>query len=93
VTRLIHVGDLTLKYEMKFSGVDRDRIAHANLRARMCTCEMFNNERGMRFRQAGNKSGHPAGIKKIKLKKVKRNEPKIVKISIEKKRIREIAAE
>jgi len=54
---------------------------------------MFNNERGMRFRQAGNKSGHPAGIKKIKLKKVKRNEPKIVKISIEKKRIREIAAE
>ena len=93
VTRLIHVGNLTLKYEMKISGVDRDRIAHANLRARVCTREMFNNELRMRFRLAGNKFGPPTGMKKIKLKKVKRNEPKIVKISIEKKRIREIAAE
>jgi len=44
-------------------------------------------------RLAGKKFGHPAGIKKIKLEKVKRNEPKTMKKMIEKLRNREIAAE
>jgi len=38
------------------------------------------------------KFGHPAGMKKIKLKKVKRNKPNITKNFIYKMRNREIAA-
>jgi len=40
----------------------------------------------LKFRLARRKFGHLAGMKKIKLKKVRRNKPKITKISIGKNR-------
>jgi len=45
------------------------------------------------FRLAGKKFGHPAGMQKINLGKVKRNKSKTAKISIDKMGIREIAVE
>jgi len=45
------------------------------------------------FRLAGKKFGHTAGMKKINLEKVRRNKPKITKISIGKNKNREIAAQ
>ena len=49
-------------------------------------------KRKLDLRLAGKKFGHPAGMEKIKLKIVKRNEPKTLKILIENFGNREIAA-
>jgi len=49
--------------------------------------------RVLTFRLTVKKLGHPARMKKIKLKKVQRNKPKTMKFSIEKMGNRENAAE
>jgi len=46
----------------------------------------------IQFRLAVKKFGHPARMKKIKLKKIKRNKPKMIKNLIKKMGNRDIAA-
>jgi len=72
-----------------FLGNDEDQealqIAENLLQNSCCTNALI-------FRLAVKKFDHPAGMKKIKLEKVKRNKPKITKIVLDKMRNREIAA-